>query len=65
MERLQAEREVEAARARLEAYNREMTQMDDVQSIKSEQVRPNSVSQPSAPHPSNTAVLSAPPVLFN
>lgn len=52
---------MEAARARLEAYNREITQMGDVQSVKSEQVSPNSVSQPPAPHPSNTAMLSAPP----
>ncbi len=60
LERLQAGRDVEAARARLEADDREI-QMNDIQSVKSEQVSPNSASQPPAPHPSNAAILSAPP----
>lgn len=61
LERLQAEKEMEGARARLEAYNREITQMGDVQSIKSEQVSPYSVPQPFASPPSNTPMLSVPP----
>ncbi|XP_051792792.1 uncharacterized protein LOC127530322 isoform X2 [Acanthochromis polyacanthus] len=50
---------MEAARARLEAYDREI-QMFDVQSVKSEQVSLNTASQPPAPHPPNTVMLSAP-----
>lgn len=40
LERLKAQKEVKAARARFEAYDRELSQVDDVQSIKSEQVSP-------------------------
>ena len=50
LERLQAERDVEAARARLEAYNREMVQMGDLQSVKSQQVNQHTVPQPPVPH---------------
>lgn len=59
LERLQAEKDVEAARARLEAYDREIP-MNDIQSVKSEQVSPNPVSQPPAPHQPNTAMLPVP-----
>lgn len=38
LERLKAEREVEAARARLDAYNRELSQLDDAYSVKMEKV---------------------------
>lgn len=60
LERLQAEKNVEASRARLEAYNREILQRVDVQSVKSEQVSPNSVFHLPAPHPFNTAMLTVP-----
>ena len=33
--------------------------MNDVQSVKSEQVSPNSASLPPAPHPSNTELTAA------
>lgn len=52
LERLQAERDVKAGRARLEVYNREMVQMGDLQSVKIEQVNPHTVPQPPAPHSS-------------
>lgn len=61
LERLQAERDVEAARARLEAYNREMVQMGDLQSVKSQQVNPHTVPQPPAPHSLYTPWPPAPP----
>nr|XP_055062625.1 uncharacterized protein LOC129445442 [Misgurnus anguillicaudatus] len=40
LERLKAQKDVKAARARFEAYDRELSQVNDVQSIKSEQVKP-------------------------
>ncbi|XP_025755466.1 uncharacterized protein LOC109196819 [Oreochromis niloticus] len=40
LERLKAEREVEAARARLDVYNRELSQLDDAYSVKTERVNP-------------------------
>lgn len=43
LERLQAGRGVEAAQARFEAYNREIEQIGDVQSVKSEQVSPYAI----------------------
>ncbi|XP_054872902.1 uncharacterized protein LOC111584426 [Amphiprion ocellaris] len=59
LEHLQAGKDMEAARARLEAYDREI-QMYDVQSVKGEQVSLNPASQPPAPHSSTTVMLSAP-----
>lgn len=38
---LQAEKEMEATRARFEAYSREITQMGGMQSVKDEQVSPD------------------------
>lgn len=61
LERLQAEKDVKAARARLEAYDREIKQMDDAQPIKREQVNPNYTPQPSASPLSNSSMLSEPP----
>ncbi|XP_030580442.1 uncharacterized protein LOC115776806 [Archocentrus centrarchus] len=63
LERLQAEREVEAARARLEAYDREILQISDVQSVKGEQRSPDSVPQPSASHSPNISTSSASPAV--
>ena len=59
LERLKAERDVEAARARLESYNREMVQLSDTQSFKGEQMSPLTAPQPPAPF--SPTVLSAPP----
>lgn len=55
--RLQAEWDMEAAQARPEAYNTEIIQMGNVQTVKSEQMSPKSVLQLPAPHPSNTSAL--------
>lgn len=41
LERLRAQKDVKAARARLEAYDRELSQVGEEQSIKGEQVSPN------------------------
>lgn len=58
LEHLQAEKDV---KARLEAYDREIKQMDDAQPIKREQVRPNYTPQPPAPSLFNSSMLSEPP----
>lgn len=67
LERIQAEKEVKAARARLEAYNRELAQTGEVQVIRSEKVSPSSTPQsptssppdsPTLPEPSSVAQLA-------
>lgn len=60
LERIQAEKEVEAARARLEAYNRELTQTGDVQLSRSEQVSPSSTPRPPTSSPPDSHALPEP-----
>ncbi|XP_055004474.1 AMME syndrome candidate gene 1 protein isoform X1 [Boleophthalmus pectinirostris] len=60
LERLRAEKEVEAARARLEAYSQELSQLDDIKSVKSEQVSPEYSPRKTAP-PFTLPAPTAPP----
>ncbi len=61
LERLKAQKDVKAARARFEAYNRELSQVDDVQSIKCEQVSPYFTSKQPTPALSFIPVQTTPP----
>lgn len=51
LECLQAEKDAEAAKARLEVCNREIMQLGDDQSLKTKQVNPNPASKSVAPPP--------------
>lgn len=59
LERLQAEKDVKAAQARLEAYDREISQLSDAQSVKSENVSSNATPRPSAPSPYSSPIQPA------
>ncbi len=61
LERLKAQKDVKAAQARFEAYNRELSQVDDVQSIKCEQVSPYFTSKQPTPALSFIPVQTTPP----
>lgn len=60
LERIQTVKEIEAARARLEAYDRELTQTSEVQVISSEQGNPISTPQPPSSPPPNSPTLQDP-----
>lgn len=61
LERLKAQKDVKAARARFEAYDRELSQVDDVQSIKGEQVSPYLTPKHPTPALSFIPVQTTPP----